>query len=174
MDYFELYNLPVSFTPDQTLVKQQFYALSKKFHPDFYINESTVDQQQMLDLATENNKAYQVLNNPQRTLHYILQQQGLLPEGESYALPQDFLMEMMDVNEAIMELEFEPNPESKTDVKRSVEAIESGLNDQLSELTQGYADLAEEEKAVRLLKIKDIYYRSKYLLRIHENIDKLS
>ncbi|RZL52049.1 MAG: Fe-S protein assembly co-chaperone HscB, partial [Pedobacter sp.] len=44
MNYFELYELPISFNPDQAIVKQQFYALSKKFHPDFYINESEEKQ----------------------------------------------------------------------------------------------------------------------------------
>ena len=174
MDYFELYGLPVSFTPDLGKVKEQFYSLSKKFHPDFFINESDGEQARVLDLATENNKAYQILSNPQRTLQYILQLHDLLPEGESYALPQAFLMDMMDVNEAIMELEFAPTPTGKAEVKQSVAGIEQALNDELATLTNGYADLPKDAQAARLLKIKDIYFRGKYLSRIHENIDKLS
>ena len=101
MDYFEFYDIPLSFQPDQALVKKKFYALSKEFHPDFYITESEEKQQEILDLSTLNNKAFQTLSNPDKLLPYILQLKGVLTEGEKYALPQDFLMEMMEVNEAI-------------------------------------------------------------------------
>lgn len=173
MNFFELYQLPVSFSPDQLLVKQQFYALSKKFHPDFYINESEEEQQRVLNLATENNKAYQVLSDPQRTLQYMLQIHDLLPEGESYSLPQDFLMSMMEINEGIMELEFEPNSESLTDIKNKVSAIGQSLTNELSGLTAGYDGLEQSDQRKRLLAIKDVYYRNKYLHRIYENLQKL-
>nr|WP_199082508.1 Fe-S protein assembly co-chaperone HscB [Pedobacter sp. ASV19] len=109
MDYFELYGLSLSFNPDPAVVKQKFYELSKKFHPDFYIMESQEKQEEVLELSTLNNKAYQILSDPQKRLHYILELKGLLTEGENYVLPQSFLMEMMEVNEALMELEFEPD-----------------------------------------------------------------
>uniref|UniRef100_UPI003D7F577D DnaJ domain-containing protein n=1 Tax=Pedobacter sp. TaxID=1411316 RepID=UPI003D7F577D len=90
MDYFELYGLPVSFNPDLAIVKQKFYELSKKYHPDFFINESQEKQEEVLELSTLNNKAYQVLSDPQKRLHYILSIKGLIKEGENYVLPQSF------------------------------------------------------------------------------------
>ena len=90
MDYFELYGLPVTFNPDPAIIKQKFYALSKEFHPDFYINESPEKQEEVLQLSTLNNKAYQVLSDPQKRLHYILDIKGLIKEGENYVLPRLF------------------------------------------------------------------------------------
>ena len=84
MNYFELYNLPVSFNPDQNLVKQQFYALSKKYHPDFYINETEEKQQEVLELSTLNNKAFQVLKDANKRLQYVLDLEGQITEGENY------------------------------------------------------------------------------------------
>ncbi|RYF47962.1 MAG: Fe-S protein assembly co-chaperone HscB [Cytophagaceae bacterium] len=81
MNYFELYELPITFNPDQSQVKKQFYALSKKYHPDFYINEPAEKQQEVLELSTQNNKAYNVLKDPQKRLQYILELNNLLPEG---------------------------------------------------------------------------------------------
>ena len=40
MDYFQFYDIPLSFKPDQVVVKKKFYELSKTYHPDFYISES--------------------------------------------------------------------------------------------------------------------------------------
>ncbi len=40
MNYFELYEIPVSFLADETLIKQRYYLYSKIYLPDFFINES--------------------------------------------------------------------------------------------------------------------------------------
>lgn len=171
-DYFGFYGLPLSFNPDLAVVKQQFYALSKKYHPDFYINESQEKQAEVLEMSTLNNKAYQVLTDPQKRLHYILALKGFLQEGENYVLPQSFLMEMMDVNEALMDLQFDPDPEKLASLKTEVEGIAQGIANDISK--QGAAfdalDVAGQEEALSV--IKDLYYRNKYLIRIRESIDK--
>lgn len=173
MNYFELYDLPISFHPDQNVVKQQFYALSKKYHPDFYISESAGKQDEVLELSTLNNKAFQVLKNSQKVLHYVLELKGVIAEGESYALPQSFLMEMMDVNEIIMDLQFDPDAEKLAQVKAEIAAIEQSLNDELHTHTNGFQDLSVDEQEQKLMKIKDIYYRNKYILRLKESLAKL-
>ncbi|MES2448264.1 MAG: Fe-S protein assembly co-chaperone HscB [Bacteroidota bacterium] len=174
MNYYELYNLPISFNPDQAIVKQQFYALSKKFHPDFYINESEEKQQEVLEHSTLNNKAFQVLKDPQKRLHYVLELKNQLVEGENYALPQDFLMEMMDVNETLMDLEFEPNAIKLEGVRVQVELFEQSLNKELNELTAAF-DTANQDAQITLLKaIKDVYYRNKYLYRIKQSLARIN
>jgi len=173
MNYFELYGLPVTFNPDPNVIKQKFYALSKEFHPDFYINESPEKQEEVLELSTLNNKAYQVLSDPQKRLQYILDLKGLIKEGENYVLPQTFLMEMMDVNEALMELEFEPDPSKLLQVKLLVDDIEKDLFDELYALTAFFENLVPEAQDSALLSIKDIYYRNKYLLRIRQSLERI-
>lgn len=174
MNYFELYELPVSFNPDQQLVKQKFYELSKKFHPDFYINESEEKQNEVLELSTVNNKAFQVLKDPQKRLHYILSLKGQLVEGENYSLPQSFLMEMMDVNEALMEMEFDADPVKLEAIKSQTTQIEKELANELQTLTATFDHSDGNHQEEVLKTVKDIYYRNKYLWRIKESLDKLS
>lgn len=171
-DYFAFYDLPVSFNPDTALVKQKFYAMSKKYHPDFYINEDAEKQAEVLELSTVNNKAYQVLTDPQKRLNYILELKGKLVEGEHYVLPQTFLMEMMDVNESLMDLQFDPDANRLAELKKEVQGIEKGITDKIAALTASFdqKDAAGQERALDA--IKDLYYRNKYLLRIRESIDK--
>ena len=166
VDYFEFYGLPISFNPDPAVVKQQFYKFSKQYHPDFYINESPEKQAEVLEWSTVNNKAYQVLSDPQRRLQYILELKGLITEGEHYVLPQDFLMEMMDVNEALMDLQFDPDAEKLALIKKDIAVIESNILDKINVLTATFEEQTEAEKAKTLLEVKDLYYRSKYLIRI--------
>lgn len=174
MDYFKFYDIPISFSPDQALVKKKFYALSKEYHPDFFVNESEEKQQEILELSTLNNKAFQTLSNPDKLLPYVLTLKNVLVDGEKYQLPQDFLMEMMEVNEGIMELEFDADEAKLKELNKNVDDFENELNAELKSLT---ADFEADEKADKeegLQKIKDIWYRKKYLLRIRESIDKFA
>jgi len=170
-NYFEFYELPIQFNPDQNAVKAKFYALSKQFHPDFYANESENKQQEVLDLSTLNNKAYQTLSNAKRCLKYVLELKGIVETDEGYQLPQSFLMEMMDVNEALMDLEFEPDAEKLGQVKKDVETIEKNLANELSDLINQFDSNPTISDAL-LPFIKDNFYRQKYIDRLRERLVK--
>ncbi|ARS38844.1 Fe-S protein assembly co-chaperone HscB [Sphingobacteriaceae bacterium GW460-11-11-14-LB5] len=170
-NYFDFYELPILFNPDQNAVKAKFYALSKQFHPDFYANESEEKQQEVLNLSTLNNKAYQTLSNAKKRLKYVLELKGIVEADEAYQLPQSFLMEMMDINEALMDLEFEPDAEKSAQVKRDVEVIEKDLADELKDLMSQFDSNPQESDAL-LPAIKDNFYRQKYIDRIRERLVK--
>jgi len=171
-DYFAFYGLPVSFSPDPLAVKQKFYALSKQYHPDFYINESEEKQLEVLELSTLNNKAYQVLSDPVRLLPYVLELKGILTEGEHYMLPQYFLMEMMEVNEALMDLQLDPDSDKLASLTREVEEVEKGITTRIAALSAGFEELDEARQESVLKELKGLYYRSKYLVRIREGLAK--
>jgi molecular chaperone HscB len=173
MNYFELYELPLRFNLDQQSIKNRFYELSKKYHPDFYINSSAEKQAEILELSTLNNKAFQVLKDPQRRLQYVLTLKNLLEEGENYVLPQSFLMDMMEVNEALMDLEFDPDPVKLDSVKTQISTLENQLDNELEALTTTFDQQDGEAQEAPLKAIKDLYYRNKYLQRIKESLAKL-
>lgn len=170
MDFFQLYDLPLSFHPAQDVVKKRYYALSKKFHPDFFATASADQQAEAMEMSTANNKAYNILSSSNRTLKYVLEHYGLLPEGEHYTLPQDFLMEMMDINEALMDLQFEPDQERVAQLHKDIANLEESLEGELTSLTTGFEDFQEDQQMVKLMKIKDLYFRMKYLARIKEKV----
>ena len=174
MNYFEFYGIPEAFNVDQSVVKRKFYELSKTYHPDFYINHSEEKQQEILDLSTINNKAYQVLSSASKRLEYILQLHLHVVDGEKYQLPQAFLMEMMDVNEDLMELEFKADPEAIQNISERVSLIEEDLLSELDGLTKKFDEAKEDQRENLLLKIKDLYYRQKYLLRIRDSLNKFA
>ena len=168
MNYFEFYGIPESFTPDAGLLKKKFYQLSKQYHPDFYANEDDAKQQEILELSTLNNKAYQTLSDPYKRLEYILKSHELLLEGAKPQLPADFLMEMMDINERLMDIE---NAEQLGHLTAEVLAVEDDINDKLTKATAGYDGLDDIAKEDRLNEVADCYYRQKYLLRIKESLN---
>jgi molecular chaperone HscB len=168
MNYFEFYELTESFTVDQKALKNKFYELSKRYHPDFFANEDDAKQQEILELSTLNNKAYQVLSNPAKRTEYILQQHGLLADGDKHKLAPGFLMEMMEINEALMEVEDE---QGLNTIKMQITGMDNELEEELSSSINNYETDNQDDKENDLKIIKDIYYRQKYLLRIKDSLN---
>lgn len=168
MNYFEFYGLSESFEPDAAQLKKKFYELSKKYHPDFYASESEEKQEEVLQLSTLNNKAFQVLSNPAKRTEYILREHQLLADGDKYPLAPDFLMEMMELNEQVMDAE---DLAAINQIKVSVKEASAILDVEELQQTKDFSNKSIEEQDVALKKILDIYYRRKYLLRIQESLN---
>ena len=96
MNYFELYDIPVSFKVDKKALKKKFYELSRKFHPDFYTLEGEAKQAEILELSSLNNEAYKVLKDFNKRMKYVLDLKKIIAEEGKNKIPQAFLMEMMD------------------------------------------------------------------------------
>ena len=173
MNYFEFYDVPVDLNVDKTALKKTFYKNSKKYHPDFYTMESEEKQAEILEKSTLNNEAYQVLSDFDRRLKYLLMMKGMMEEeGQNNSLPQDFLMEMMDINEAIMELEFDHDKQTYQNALQSAQSLESSLNEEIQPIIDQYNDATATEKDLEML--KTFYLKKKYLLRIYENLSKFA
>ncbi len=172
INYFELYGIPESFSPDETVVKAKFYELSKKYHPDRYTLSDAEEQAEMLQMSSINNEAYKTLNNKYATMKYVLQLNDIVEEEEKYDLPPEFLMEMMDLNEVVSDLEMDAdNEELKTNAKEEIASQLDNWEQEVQPLTDKY-DKGDRNKEL-LLNIKDYYYRKKYLLRIQERVENI-
>ena len=164
MNYFELYNLPVSFFPNQQQLKQKFYELSRKFHPDFYTQENEFEQSEALETSSQVNKAYKVFRNKDDTIKYVLQLKRLLEEEEKSQLPPDFLMEMMDLNEQLADAKMEEDISILTTLKETIKDKEKEIYAPVKAIIENYQE--GKTTTEELLKVKDYYLKKKYLNRI--------
>jgi molecular chaperone HscB len=161
MNYFELYNIPISLQPDQSLVKERFYELSRKYHPDFYSQGTDEEQAEALEKSSLVNMAYKAFQHADETIKYVLQLKGLLEEEEKYQLSPDFLMEVLDLNEQALDVS------EQADVDRLTESIhnfQKEIYEPVETIITHYQDGITTEK--ELLQVKEYYYRKKYLDRI--------
>ena len=169
MYYFELYQIPVSFLPDIASIKKQYFVLSKQYHPDFYSNTSPEKQAEILALSTQVNKAYAVLTDMDKRMRYILMEAGFLQEEEKFILPQDFLMEMMDINEKLMEVQMEGDKDASAAIKNEITQLEESLYQGILPTLQNF-DINSLHPDI-MLSIKTYYFKRKYLLRLLEQVD---
>ncbi|MFT3679558.1 MAG: Fe-S protein assembly co-chaperone HscB [Ferruginibacter sp.] len=158
MNYFELFEIPVSIKPDKAALTKKYFELQKKYHPDFYTKENEYEQADALELSSVVNKAYKVLQNADETIKYLLMQKGLLQEEEKYQLPPDFLMEVMELNENL-----------SGDSAAAARDFETGIYNEVKQLIEQYND--SSVTTGDLQKIKEYYFKKKYLHRILERLD---
>lgn len=168
-NYFTLFDLPMSLCPDVASVKSQFYKLSKQYHPDRVAQTDDAAKADVLHKAALINDAYKTLSDPDKTMAYVLRMHHLLEDEEKYNLPPDFLMDMMELNESVSDYEDAPEKESlQNQAHQALVAQLDQWNAAIQPLLTAF-EQAEDKEPV-LLKIKDFYFRKKYLLRIRERL----
>jgi len=169
-NYFDFYKIEEQFFIDEADLKQRYLKLSKEHHPDFFV-DNPAQYQAALEITSANNKAYKTLSKLQNRVAYILELNDVLKESQNQ-ISQDFLMEMMDVNEAIMDLKMEPNAAKQAKLDAEMNGLELSLQEQIEQLA-ATADVRAnaEQRDTILVRIKENYLKLKYVLRIKESLN---
>jgi molecular chaperone HscB len=165
VNYFELFEIPVQLKVDVAPLHKKFFELSRKYHPDYFVNENPEAQAEALEKSAILNKAYKAFKNPDETIKYVLQEKGLLEEEEKYELPPDFLMEVLEINEQMMDAD---DDETTVRIKSSIENLQSEIYAPVKETVENYQEGITSEK--ELLRVKEYYYKKKYLDRIRREL----
>lgn len=158
INYFELFDIPVSFIVDASTVAKKYIQLQKQFHPDFFTQQDDTAKQMAEEKSAQLNTAYKIFQNSDATIQYVLQLNGLLGDDEKYQLPNDFLMEMMELNEDVHGQSVENINKLQTELYVHVQAI--------IEYTPFNAITHSQ-----LLLIKEFYFKKKYLQRILDRLE---
>ncbi len=159
-DFFSFYGLPQTFHPDPAIVRRQYYAMSRQYHPDRFAGADDGAYAEALEMSALNNEAYRTLSQADATMGYILRLHGVVEAEEAYKLPPEFLMDMMELNEAVDE---------------GGEGGAKGWKAAMADWEAASAPLmarfdAGERSPGLLADLKDFYYRKKYLLRLGERL----
>jgi molecular chaperone HscB len=165
MTYFELFEIPVQLKVDSNRLSKIFFELSKKYHPDYFANENEEVQDNALEKSALLNKAWKTFQSPDATIKYVLQEKGLLEEEEKYELPPDFLMEVLEINEQIMDADEQG---ASINLKSKIENLQSEIYDPVKRIVENYQEGVTTEK--ELLQVKEYYYKKKYLDRIRQQL----
>jgi molecular chaperone HscB len=154
---------------DKNILRKLFYENSRKYHPDFFSLNTKEEQDDVLAKSTINNEAFRTLSDDALRLKHLLELKGVLIEGENEQLSEDFLMEMMEINEALMDAEFgELSSPRLEELNRTVENLLETINQDILKI--GSTNPLSKSDLIRL---KDNYYRKKYINRLKENIKKI-
>jgi molecular chaperone HscB len=168
MNYFTLFEMPVSLKVDQAALLKKYYALSKRYHPDNFTLSDAASQEEAEQMTAKINEAKKILDSPYKRLEYILREKGIIEADEKFALSPMFLGEMMDINEQLMELEFDKDDARLAAIRHEVKSADAAIYQEVTRFFE-MEELSLSDDNSHLL--KDYYYKKKYLQRIRERLN---
>jgi len=105
VDYFAVMGLDRRLQVDTAALRDCFYALSRRLHPDRFAESSEKERAISTANAAVLNQAYRALRDPLARAAYVVARAGDGKSAAPDARPQDpaLLMEMMEIQEALEE-----------------------------------------------------------------------
>ncbi len=168
MNYFEFYQLEPKVLLDLNVLRQKFYAKSRELHPD-QNNKLDLSENEIQYDSAFNNIAYKTLGSFEMRLKYILELESINIESQqNNPLPEDFLMEMLELHEEIIEAKHLNNIEELSKLEDSIRLVEEK---NLQEILPSITDYDSGKKVDNtLIKLQQYYYKLKYFNRLKSAI----
>jgi molecular chaperone HscB len=201
VDYFLFFGLPRKLNVDVAALEKDFYALSRKLHPDLNAATGSNDKEQewSLEQSSMLNDAYRTLKDPIKRTQYLLHLEGVELEEQSKAateqarvsgelkkqiVPPDLLEEVFELNMHLEELRMnkkmgDDDPalfEEIGKAKLSLEAKHEALLHELQTYWTSWDGLIEsgalEERVSVRNKMVDVLNRRNYIRNLVRDVNE--
>ena len=107
MNYFEVFGLSRRLDIDGAELQRQFYALSRRHHPDFHHGAPAEVRTAALDASARLNAAYRTMRDPIARIEYLVRLEEGRETREASSItpkaPPELLAEMFEIQEALAE-----------------------------------------------------------------------
>lgn len=124
-DYFAFIGLPRKLRLDEAELEKSFYALSRQFHPDYFMSASEAERRASMERSSMLNDAYRTLRDRVARAEYLLSLEGYT-EAEKKA-PPDLLEEVFELNMQIEELKAAKKLADEDEIAEAVASLEDAL-----------------------------------------------
>ncbi len=105
VNYFELFDLPETFSLDLARLSSTYHDLQKATHPDRFAHQGEQAQRLALQKNAQLNDAFATLKSPLRRAEYLLMLSGIDLQSEQKTMrDMEFLMQQMEWRETLAEL----------------------------------------------------------------------
>lgn len=184
-DYFVLFNLGYFLTIDLDALEKQYYTLSRKFHPDYFLKTSKEEQAISLENTAHLTTAYRTLKAPKKRMTYLIELAGQGTASPA-AAPSELFEDILEIQEHLESLSSDTSDEKSkwiTALENDLEAMEGHQNEahtKLSALSAEWDGLEglradhsySDQQRNCLEEMKLILSHDRYLDRIVEEISE--
>lgn len=153
-NYFEFLDLSLKLQIDTVALEKQFYAMSRRLHPDRFASKSVAEQEAALAESSLLNDAYRTLKDPILRTQYLLKLEGVELEEQSKAatdaaratgeqkkqiVPPELLEEVFELNMQLQEMRAarqigEDEPELRRDLMTAKDSFDAKMVETQAEL----------------------------------------
>jgi molecular chaperone HscB len=150
MTHFEFFGLRKKLNINEQQLQKDFYALSRKLHPDVYARATANEQEWSLQKTSQLNDGNRTLKDPIARTQYLLSLEGIQLEEQSKSatdaarqsgeekkqvVPPELLEEVFELNMQLQELKVgERDPGTIAQLESAKKNFEQKLNDSNFEL----------------------------------------
>lgn len=159
-DLFAVFELPQKLRLDTSALEAQFYKLSRRLHPDRFVNKLEEEQEDALRRSSRLNDAYRTLRDPVQRTQHLLALQGVEMEEQSkaatdaaratgaekkQAIPPELLEEVFELNMQLTEMRAakqmgEDDPQLRRDLEAAKRNFDTRMNETQTELEQRWTE----------------------------------
>jgi len=140
-NFFELFEIPVSYDVDLNRVQQHYMVLQKQVHPDKFANGT--DQEKLLSMQQTSwiNEAQATLKDPVSRATYLLKLKGTDVNLENETtMDAAFLMQQLEMRERLEHVRDKADPLAELDL------MSKELKSTSDEMMKGFSQSYEDDK----------------------------
>jgi molecular chaperone HscB len=165
-NYYELFNLPVSFEVDLSVLSERYRSLQSAVHPDKFANAGDVDRRLAVQQSSRINEAFQILKNPLRRARYLLELRGLDMDSDTdTSMEPQFLMQQMELRERLEAVNRSTHPgKDLAEINDDIDEVLKGIMRELREAFSTNGDVLVARDCVR---------RMQFMQRLQEEAQNL-
>lgn len=165
-NFFEMFDVPVAYEVDLDKVGQRHRDLQKTVHPDKFVNGSDLEKRISMQKTSLINEAFNTLRQPVDRAIYLLKLKGvdLNLENET-TMDADFLMEQIEMREALSDVRSKDDPLSELDdFSRQIKA-------KMKSMMDGFSSAYENGK---LDDAREWIRKMQFMQKAKKEVDELS
>ena len=165
-NYYELFQLPVSFEVDLKDLSDRYRTLQSSIHPDKFANASDLERRLSVQQSARINEAFQTLKNPLRRARYLLELNGVDMNADTdTSMDPMFLMQQMELRERLEAVNDSAHPaEELLEINNDIDEILEGI---IRELKTIFCDAAVDD----LKTARDCVRRMQFMTRLQEEAE---
>jgi molecular chaperone HscB len=178
-DHFAVFGLPRAYPLDTRDLERRYKELTKQLHPDRWAKSDPRARRASLARTVQLNDAWRVLRDPVKRAEYLLSLAGVDVGGEEgtrklnaagervrVPVPQDLLMETMELREALMDARLK---DDDAEVERLADEVRARRDRALANVARDLGPSADHDAAVRELVALRYYQRFLEEVSAHED-----
>lgn len=140
-NFFELFNVSVSFEIDLDLIQQRYRDLQKAVHPDKFVNATAQEKRLSMQQTSWINEALNTLKQPVDRASYLLKLKGVDINLENETtMDKEFLMEQIEMREALSIVN------SKKDPLEELDRINNTIKNKTDAMAESFSRAYAENK----------------------------
>lgn len=165
-NYFEIFSIDVSTTPDLNVLNENNRELQRLVHPDKFASSDESQKRQAMQKTSLINQAFNTLKDPVLRLQYMLSLKGVDMNAETdTSMDGAFLMDQMELREKISEVRSQSDPLDELDT------ISKGLKQASADLIVEFDKLFQTDV---LDKSREIVRKLQFINKAQREVSELT